>query len=370
MTPESKKNSFTLQDRHFMQRAIELARLGLGSVTPNPAVGAVLVHGGRIIGEGWHRRVGTAHAEVNAVASVAPTDRALLPAATLYVSLEPCCVYGRTPPCTELILRERIPRVVISQLDRSPDVYDQGVARLRAAGVEVVTNLLSDDGLALSLPRQLYVEQQRPLVLLKYARTADGFLAPDTEGPYWITHPLSRRLVHRWRTQTGAILIGGATARADNPALTARYFPGQQPLRVVVDPAGRLHDGLRLFREPGPLLCFTAQPEASAWMTDQTALQIQACPPNAAEWLPLVLQALYERGINHLTVEGGARVLNAFIEADRWDEAVVFTGQEVHFSAGLPAPVLPLPPEQSRQLMGDRLDYYRNPNTWAKFGGS
>lgn len=353
-----------------MRRAFDLARLGFGFVTPNPVVGAVLVHEGRIIGEGWHRRVGTAHAEVNAVASVAPQDRPLIAAATLYVSLEPCCVFGRTPPCTDLILRERIPRVVISQLDHSPAVLRQGVARLREAGVTVITDLLPDEGLHISLARQVYVAQHRPLILLKYARSADGFLAPAHGGDYWITHPISRRLVHRWRTQTGAVLIGGGTARTDDPALTARYFPGPQPLRVVVDPAGRLTETAQLLSSPTPLLLFSTDPSTATWPLRHPHLEVITCPPTAEAWMPQVLTALHERGINHLTVEGGAHTLNRFLESGYWDEALVFTGQDVYFRGGLTAPLPDGRPQRSVQLLTDRIDLYRNPRTLALFAGS
>ena len=222
-----------LEDQRYMQRAFDLAALGKGNVTPNPIVGALLVYEGRIIGEGYHRAYGEAHAEVNAVDSVQPEDRKYIPHATLYVSLEPCNIHRNTPPCTLLILRERIPRVVISCLDHTPGVDGSGVQRLRDAGVEVAVGVLEEQGRRLSNIRNTYVQQRRPYVILKWAQSADGQFAPQTQQQLWLTNAFSKRLVHKWRSEVDGVLVGYQTALTDDP-------PTQQPpvLRAAAQARG------------------------------------------------------------------------------------------------------------------------------------
>ncbi|RMF32110.1 MAG: bifunctional diaminohydroxyphosphoribosylaminopyrimidine deaminase/5-amino-6-(5-phosphoribosylamino)uracil reductase RibD, partial [Bacteroidetes bacterium] len=223
-----------VSDEVFMRRCFDLARLGAGRVSPNPMVGAVLVYEGRIIGEGWHRRYGGAHAEVNALASVAPSDRALIRRSTLYVSLEPCCIHRKTPPCTNLILREGIPRVVVSCLDPTPEVNGRGLELLREGGVEVRVGVLEEEGRRLIRFREAFVRHGRPFVLLKFACSRDGFLGKPGE-QIWISNPWTKRWVHRCRAAADAILVGTRTARTDNPQLTTRLFFGDSPLRIVLD---------------------------------------------------------------------------------------------------------------------------------------
>lgn len=352
-----------MNDSAFLQRCFDLAKLGRGFVSPNPTVGAVLVHQGRIIGEGFHRRYGGPHAEVEAVRSVTASDRPFINESTLYVSLEPCCIFGRTPPCTNLILAEGIPRVVVAQRDLTPEVSGRGLSILQAAGVSV-TEIPSEPGLAVSLPRQFFVANKRPYIFLKFAQSADGFMAPAGDAPYWITHSISRRLVHRWRTQTGALLVGGRTVKRDNPQLTSRYFPGPHPLRVVVARSLETSKPKQVFTDGLPTLLFSPEPPVNAPGLEHIPLQ------PAQDWLELVLRELHQRRINHLTVEGGAEVLRRFIEANLWDEAVVFVGTNNYFRGGLPAPPLPASPTTTEKLLSDRLLVYHNPATIGPFSQS
>lgn len=343
-------------DEHYMRRCFDLARLGAGSVSPNPMVGAVLVHGARIIGEGFHQRYGEAHAEVNAVNSVRAEDLHLLAEATLYVSLEPCCIFGKTPPCTNLILEHRIPKVVISCLDQTPGVAGQGVEILRSAGVEVISGVLEAEGFRLSAIRNTFVTQQRPYILLKFAKTRDGFFAPDTGLQHWISNAYSKRLVHRWRSEVDAILVGTNTALHDNPQLSNRLYFGKSPLRLVLDKNLRLPPTLALFDGSSPTLVFTAQesaPKNALPNVEYIALDFQK------DWLPQMLNILAERKITSLMVEGGAQLLQAFIEAGLWDEARVLTGEALLFK-GLAAPNLAVSPAFAGSIAGDWLEvFYR-----------
>jgi diaminohydroxyphosphoribosylaminopyrimidine deaminase/5-amino-6-(5-phosphoribosylamino)uracil reductase len=230
----------------YMQRCFDLAYLGAGKVSPNPMVGAVLVHQNQIIGEGFHTGYGQPHAEVEAVRSVREEDKPLLSESTLYVSLEPCCFRGKTPACTSLILEKNIPKVVISVKDFTPEVAGKGVAILKEAGVEVITGILEEEGKKVAAIRNHIVQQHRPFVLLKYARSADGYLSKKGQST-WLTNPLSKRWVHQWRKETDAIMVGTETAMMDNPCLTTRYFQGASPIRVVLDRQGRLPHDLHLF---------------------------------------------------------------------------------------------------------------------------
>ncbi|MCB0635866.1 MAG: bifunctional diaminohydroxyphosphoribosylaminopyrimidine deaminase/5-amino-6-(5-phosphoribosylamino)uracil reductase RibD [Lewinella sp.] len=340
-----------------MQRAFDLAARGRGATSPNPIVGAVLVYEGRIIGEGYHAHYGGPHAEVHAVGSVRAADRSLISRSTLYVSLEPCNIYGKTPPCTDLILRERIPRVVVAQRDFTPGVDGSGLARLRAAGVEVIEGMLGEDGFRLSLPRNVLVTEHRPYILLKYAQTQDGFLARTDGQPLWITNAYSRRLVHKWRTETDAILVGARTARLDDPALTNRLYPGRQPWRVVIDRQHRLPSTHQLLDGQHPTWIFAQSPSSVTY--DQ--VRYSTLDFTAPDWPRQLLRQLYEARIGHLTVEGGAWLLRQFLSLDLWDEARVFTGPQM-LGQGLPAPSLaPARAQGTYQLAGDQLDWYFNP---------
>jgi len=346
-----------MQYQQYMRRCFDLARLGAPHVSPNPMVGAVLVWQDQIIGEGYHRTHGQAHAEVNAVNSVPEHLRIHIPEATLYVSLEPCCIYGRTPPCTDLIQREGIARVVISCRDQTAGVSGQGVAKLRAAGIEVIEGVLQAEGLRLASIRNTFVREDRPYILLKYARTDQGFFAPLDRGQFSITGPFTQRLVHRWRTHTDAILVGSQTVLSDDPQLTDRFFDGPQPLRIVIDRGRRLGEHHRLFQDGGPTLLVgtvASPPFRLSPKTDYLSL-----PEGKAPW-PYLLSQLAKRSISHLTVEGGAQVLNDLIDQGLWDEARIGIGP-AFLPKGIPAPTLPVRPVAEWTMDDDRIRlYYRS----------
>lgn len=323
-------------DENFLIRCFDLARLGAGRVFPNPMVGAVLVHEGRIIGEGWHQRWGEAHAEVNCIRSVSAENQHLIPKSTLYCSLEPCFHVGKTPPCVDLILARHIPRVVISNQDPNPKVAGQSVAKLRAAGVEVVENVLEAEGRRFNRPFFTWITAQRPYVILKWAQSADGYLS-RTGARTAISGPAAQRLVHRWRSESDAILVGNTTALTDNPRLDSRLYFGKNPLRVVFDTHGKIPPDHHLRDGSIP-----------TWILDGTVL------------LPDLLQRLVADRRAILLVEGGAQVLRQFLESGLWDEIRLIENTHLRLGSGVAAPRLPararLVLEQA--LNGDRLQMF------------
>ncbi len=339
-------------DENYIHRSFDLARLGAGAVSPNPMVGAVIVHNNRIIGEGYHARYGTAHAEVNAVANVVPEDRHLLSQSCIYVSLEPCCIYGNTPPCTNLIIEHKIPKVVISCLDFTPEVHGKGVDLLRKAGVEVITNVLKEKGEALSIARRVFVLKKRPFTILKYAQTAEGYMARTDREQLWISNAYSRRLVHKWRSEVDAILIGTTTAQKDNPSLTNRHYFGSSPLRIVIDRQLKLPADLAIFDQSSPTLVYNAS-------VSKVERQIEYKKVDFSNLPSAIMEDLYQRKISNLLVEGGAMLLQQFVDANLWDEARVITGM-ANLSEGISSPKLPVTAAQSLPIGADVLKIYRN----------
>jgi diaminohydroxyphosphoribosylaminopyrimidine deaminase/5-amino-6-(5-phosphoribosylamino)uracil reductase len=322
----------------FMQRCLQLAQLGAGHVSPNPMVGCVIVHEGKVIGEGYHRQYGQAHAEVNAIHNV--SNKSLLAESTVYVSLEPCAHFGKTPPCADLLIQHNVKQVVIAHLDPFPQVSGKGVERLRAAGIEVITGVLEKEARQINRRFLTSIEKKRPYILLKWAKTADGFMdrvrEPQSHGVNWITEWPAQQMVHLWRTQEDAILVGAQTAIIDNPKLTARHVHGKNPLRAVVKGKEDLPSDLALFS------------------TDAETLVLSGAQPS--QWM----HELHSKGIQSVIVEGGQRILQAFIDAQLWDEARVFTAQH-SFNQGLSAPTLPVE-ETSHTFVGnDRLSLFFAP---------
>jgi diaminohydroxyphosphoribosylaminopyrimidine deaminase/5-amino-6-(5-phosphoribosylamino)uracil reductase len=312
------------KDEKYMRRCLELAANGEGWTAPNPLVGCVIVHGGRIVGEGWHRRYGEAHAEVNAIASVA--DPAVLRESTLYVSLEPCSHWGKTPPCADLIVEKGIPRVVIGMIDPYAEVAGRGIRKLKEAGIEVTVGVLEAECRALNRRFITFQTERRPCVTLKWAQTVDGYLdnnRPCGVPPAWMTGRLSRTLVHRMRACSAAILTGTNTIERDNPSLTVRESGGKSPLRVVPDRTLRLSPAARVFDGETPTLVVTDRGnavEARKRYPRCEAAEIDFSKPA----VPQILDLLYERKIESLFVEGGEQLLRSFIEAGKWDEAYIF----------------------------------------------
>ncbi len=318
-----------------MARCIELAKGGLGNTSPNPMVGAVVVHGNRIIGEGFHRKCGEAHAEVNAIASV--RDESLLRESTIYVSLEPCSHYGKTPPCAELIIRKGIPRVVVGCLDPFPAVSGRGVRMLREAGIEVVVGVMEEEARVLNRAFMTLQTKGRPYVILKWARSEDGFIdrpRTDVSEPVAVlSSPETARLVHKLRSEVAAIMVGTRTALLDNPALSVRHWSGLSPVRVVLDRRLAIPGSYRLLDGSVPTLVFTERACESRENVEYVRIDF------GAPVVRQVLDHLAARKLDSLLVEGGARLIDSFVEAGLWDEARVETAP-VRLCQGVSAPLL------------------------------
>lgn len=341
-------------DEFYMRRCLQLAKLGGGNVAPNPMVGAVLVHQGRIIGEGYHMQYGHAHAEVNCVRSVKPEDQPLIPAATMYVSLEPCAHYGKTPPCAELIVAQRIGEVVIGCVDTFSQVYGKGIAILENAGVSVRTRVLEAECRQLNARFFTFHEQQRPYIILKWAQSAVGFMAAADGSPVRISNPLTDRLVHRWRSEEMGILVGTNTAVADNPRLNNRYWTGKDPVRIVIDRALKTPPAYHLWSGKVPTLFITAKASSAEGLTETITADF------TRPLLPQLMKVLHEKRILSVLVEGGPYVLNEFIHAGLWDEARVIIGSH-SAPRGVQAPILSDSLlREEHMLDGDRILYYSN----------
>ncbi len=325
-------------DTLYMRRCLQLARNGCGSTSPNPMVGAVIVCDGRIIGEGYHIRAGEPHAEVNAVRSVKECDIPLLKRSTIYVSLEPCSHYGKTPPCCDLIISCGIPRVVVATTDVNSQVNGEGISRMRAAGIEVVVGGLRNDALSLNKEFFTYHSLGRPYITLKWAQTADGFIDNLRSGgkSLKISTDGSQIAVHKLRSECDAILVGTRTALLDNPSLTLRAWSGRQPLRLVVDRSGVLPASLNLFDDTCRTIVYTARNIEGKFgkKTEQVVLDF------SCDILPQILSHLSFLKVGSLLVEGGATLLQGFIDSNLWDVARVERNPRMVLGSGVPAPSL------------------------------
>lgn len=322
-----------MTDEIFMKRCFDLARLGAGSVSPNPMVGAVLVSNGRVIGEGWHQRYGQAHAEVNCLAAVQASDRSLIRDSTLYVSLEPCCFHGKTPACTDLILRERIPKVVVASLDETPEVAGKGIEILRQAGVAVVTGVCASGESLPSEFRNVFAAQHRPFVQLKFAKSADGYMGQSGK-QVWFSNHFSQVVAHKGRSEFDAILVGTETALIDDPSLTTRHWFGKSPLRVVLDRNRRLPKQLKMFRDGHTtwVICEQKLPADK----DEGGLRFMELRFDE-NLLDKLLSLLYSHQVSSLIVEGGDFTLQQFLVKGCWDEAAIFSTPK-RLGNGIPAP--------------------------------
>jgi len=339
-----------------MARCLELAEKGMGAVVPNPLVGCVIVHEGKIIGEGYHGRYGEAHAEVNAISSVRETGR--LADSTLYVNLEPCSHHGKTPPCSSLILEKKIPKLVVGTADPNPRVSGAGIEVLEKAGVRVKSGVLEKECRDLNRRFFKYHRDKKPWIILKWARTRDGFIdrertGDDPEGVNWITGPEARQLVHRWRSEEQAILVGTRTVILDNPELTVRDWKGKNPLRLVIDREGKLSPQGKIFNNEADSLVFTSKPMKNFERVKYITV------PEGSDYIEVILKQLYAQEIQSLIVEGGAQLLDAFIQQGLWDEARIFTGSQL-FGSGIPSPEINGDPAGKFSLGRDLLEIYRN----------
>jgi len=313
-----------------MQRALELAVLGAGYVQPNPMVGCVIVHDNQIIGEGWHQRYGGPHAEVMAVESVNAAH--LLTEATVYVTLEPCAHFGKTPPCCDLLINKQVKRVVVACIDPYEGVAGAGIASMRAAGIDVTIGICEKEAYFLNRRFFGYIKHKRPYIILKWAQTSDGFMAGATADNKWISNSLARLLVHQYRHEEAAILVGAGTVAADDPELTTRLYPGRDPLRIVIEKHRLLSNNYRVFQDGKATLMYSSlRPESD---------HVVSFEVENTNWLENILTSLYERNIQSVLVEGGAQTLAHFMERGLWDEARYFVAP-IEFGAGIPAPSLP-----------------------------
>lgn len=326
----------------YMARCIELAKNGLGTTYPNPLVGAVVVCDGKIIGEGWHRKSGEPHAEVLAIRSVQDPD--LLAKSTIYVSLEPCSHFGKTPPCADLILECGIPEIVIGTVDPNEKVAGKGIAKLEAAGRKVVVGVLENDCNDLNKRFFTFHRKKRPYVILKWAQSADGFVAPlqkDQRKPIWITNEFSRQLVHKWRAEEQAILVGTQTVVDDNPTLDVRDWTGENPTRIVLDQNNRISKESHIFGNQSKTLVYSE-------------------PGNFSDNVALALAGrLYQDGIQSVIIEGGTRTLETFLLENLWDEARVFKGPD-KFQNGIQAPGLQQAAACRKKILQDELLIFYN----------
>ena len=344
------------EDNKFMRRCLELASKAEGLTYPNPMVGSVLVCSGKILGEGYHLKSGESHAEVNAINSV--SDKAKLKLSTLYVNLEPCSHFGKTPPCADFIISNAIPRVVIGTVDSSEKVSGKGVTRLRTAGCEVKTGVVEEECRRLNRRFFTFHEKKRPYITLKWAQSADGYLdilryEDHKKEPTWITGKPERVLVHKWRASEQTILVGAGTVRADNPRLNVREWNGPNPLKLILSSSGYINKGSDTIETNGKVVVFTHNINANF----PNAIKVEL---KENEFSSLqVTQYLYNSGIQSLLIEGGAAVLNHFISTGLWDEARIFTGKN-YFKRGIKAPIINGTLSSKTVFSGSSLEIYLN----------
>ncbi len=345
------------KDEHYMKRCLELGSRALREVAPNPMVGSVIVYENEIIGEGYHQIYGKEHAEVNAIRSV--SDKSLLKKSTLYVNLEPCSHFGKTPPCADLIIEHQIPHVVIGNIDTNALVSGQGIEKLKKAGIKVDIGVIQAECRELNKRFFTHHEKKRPYVILKWAQTQDGFIdvkrsLTDKEKPLQVSNNASQKLVHQWRSEEQAIIVGTNTALLDNPQLTVRVIAGKNPLRIVLDRTLRIPTDYHLFDKSTPTLVLTEKEIASHINLEYVGIDF------TIPLVPQILQELYKRNIRSLLVEGGERLLSSFIQSGFWDEANVFISSK-KINEGIHAPIFIEQPKSVENINGDQLLKYRNP---------
>lgn len=334
-------------DEKYMKMCIDLASKGFPKAMPNPLVGCIIVYRDKIIGTGYHQVYGENHAEVNAINSV--EDKSLLNDSTLYVTLEPCVHFGKTPPCANLIVQSKIPRVVIGSLDTFSEVNGKGIEALREAGVTVKTSVLEGECRALNKRFFTFHEKKRPYIILKWAKSSDGLIAPKNQTePFWMTGKESKKLVHQWRGEETAILVGKNTVIKDNPLLTTREIKGDNPIRILIDKNLSLATNYAVFNN-----------EATTLVVNESKESQRHVKVDFNSFFPSLMKALHQRGIQSLIVEGGAITLNSFIASNYWDEARVFTSKKI-LGNGIQSPVIELDINENTFIDNDKLDYYFN----------
>jgi diaminohydroxyphosphoribosylaminopyrimidine deaminase / 5-amino-6-(5-phosphoribosylamino)uracil reductase len=299
----------------YMNRALNLAKLSAGNVAPNPMVGCVIVHNNEIIGEGWHKKYGEAHAEVNAISSV--VDQALLAESTVYVTLEPCSHFGKTPPCADLLIDKKVKKVIVCNIDPNPLVAGKGIEKLQISGIEVETGILAKEGLAINKRFFTFFEKKRPYIILKWAQTADGFIAGENYKKIQISNAFSSKIVHKMRTENAAIMVGTNTAINDNPNLTTRNWAGQNPVRILIDKQLRFKNSMNVFNDEAQTLIYNLHGNGKVANAQYVQL------PENDDFLANLILDLYAKNIQSVLVEGGTKLIESFIKLGLWDEALV-----------------------------------------------
>lgn len=318
-----------ISDEIFMQRALQLAKMGQKDVAPNPIVGAVIVYNNNIIGEGYHEKYGMAHAEVNAIKSV--KDQSLLKKATIYVTLEPCSHFGKTPPCADLIIKHQFKRIVICNQDPFEQVDGSGIKRLQEANMDVVTGVLAKQGLMLNRRFFTFHEKKRPYIILKWAETKDGYIYSDQQQNNWISNSAAKQLVHQWRAEESAILVGKNTVMTDDPELTTREVKGNNPVRIIVDRNLEIPTNKKVFNTKATSIIVNEKQEKDL----ETIIYKKA---SLGEKLATsICELCYHENIQSVIIEGGAQILAHFIQQGIWDEARIIKGNQ-YFKTGIKSP--------------------------------
>jgi diaminohydroxyphosphoribosylaminopyrimidine deaminase / 5-amino-6-(5-phosphoribosylamino)uracil reductase len=339
------------RDEQYMSRCLGLAKLGAGNVAPNPMVGAVLVYEDKIIGEGYHQKYGEVHAEVNCINNVEEENKFLIEKSTLYVSLEPCSHFGKTPPCADLIIRNKIKKVVIGCKDIYKEVSGTGIQRLQNTGTEVITGILEKECIKLNNRFFIFHQNFRPYILLKWAQTANGKIG-SSEKRILISNEYSNRLVHKWRSEEAAILVGTNTALHDDSLLTTRLWQGKNAVRIIIDTKLKLPSFLNIFNTDARTLIYNLAKNS----TEKNLVYIKLESKNFTEQM---LQSLFEMNIQSVMIEGGAKTLQSFINAGLWDEARIITNEELVIENGLAAPEMKeFILEKQERYLSDVINYY------------
>ena len=336
-----------------MLRCIQLAKLSAGNVAPNPMVGALLVYENKIIGEGYHKKYGEAHAEVNCINSVSDENKNLISKSTLYVSLEPCAHFGKTPPCADLIIRHHIAKVVIGCKDIFKEVAGRGIQKLEDADIAVIVGVLEKECIELNKRFFTFHQKNRPYIILKWAQSTNGKIGKKGERVL-ISNDYCNRLVHKWRSEEAAILVGTHTAEQDNPSLTTRLWPGNNPVRIIIDKELRLPTSLSLFDRETTIIIFNLSKET----TEKNLLYKKLEDDGFTDKL---IRSLFEMNIQSILIEGGAKTLQFFINAGLWDEARVITNEKLIIENGVAAPEMKnFILEKQERYSNDVISYFKN----------
>ncbi|MFY7810851.1 MAG: bifunctional diaminohydroxyphosphoribosylaminopyrimidine deaminase/5-amino-6-(5-phosphoribosylamino)uracil reductase RibD [Flavobacterium sp.] len=338
----------------YIKRCLEIASKGLGSTYPNPLVGAVLVHDNHIIGEGWHLSSGKPHAEVNAINNVKKKE--LIPYSTLYVSLEPCSHFGKTPPCSLLIIEKKIKKVVVGTLDNNPMVAGKGIEILQKNGIEVIVGICENECKAINKRFFTFLDKKRPYVILKWAKSKDNYISPSSKNdksPYWISNYYSRVLSHKWRTEEQAILVGTNTVLDDNPILNSRLWKGNNPVRIVMDKNNVIQENFNIKNDFADTIIFTQKVKEN---TKNISYIFFSDQDNLCE---VILETLYKKGIQSVIIEGGSFTLQQFINQNLWDEARIFQGSS-NLISGTISPTISGKIISNQLIKNDQLTILRN----------